>query len=153
MTVTNSYSRLSNSSQSHILPAVSQLVNPGVKPHLEPKTKFLLLSGICAFVNVRHPLWREDGSVIYHGLSQQYMLLSELSLYKLGSNPTENTVSNSESIGVCVFVATKTCLPRGYHAKRFLLIPLFCLLGVMSWYPLSEMLHFFRILSPGIQKY
>jgi hypothetical protein len=34
----------------------------GVKPHLGPTTRFLLLSDICGFVDVGRPLWREDGS-------------------------------------------------------------------------------------------
>jgi hypothetical protein len=33
-------------------PTVSRPVNLGVKTHLGPKTRFLLLSGICAFVDV-----------------------------------------------------------------------------------------------------
>jgi hypothetical protein len=33
--------------------------------HLGPKTRFLLLSDSCWFVDVRRPLWREVGSVIY----------------------------------------------------------------------------------------
>jgi hypothetical protein len=34
--------------------------------HLGPKTRFLLLSDSCGFVDVRHPLWRVDGSVVYN---------------------------------------------------------------------------------------
>jgi hypothetical protein len=34
-------------------------------PYLGPKTRFLLLSDSCSFVDVGCPLWREDGSVIY----------------------------------------------------------------------------------------
>jgi hypothetical protein len=34
--------------------------------HLGAKTGFLLLSDRCRFVDVRHPLWREDGSVLYN---------------------------------------------------------------------------------------
>jgi hypothetical protein len=34
--------------------------------HLRLKTIFLLLSDSCGFVNVGHPFWREDGSVVYH---------------------------------------------------------------------------------------
>jgi hypothetical protein len=34
--------------------------------HLWLKTRFLLLSDSCGFVDVRCPLWREDGSVIYN---------------------------------------------------------------------------------------
>jgi hypothetical protein len=37
-----------------------------VKPHLAPKTRFLLLLGSCGFVDVRCPLWWETGSVIYN---------------------------------------------------------------------------------------
>jgi hypothetical protein len=32
----------------------------GVKPHLGPKTRFLLLSDSCGFVDVGLPFWRED---------------------------------------------------------------------------------------------
>jgi hypothetical protein len=35
-------------------------------PHLRPKTRFLLLSDSCGFVDVGRPLWREDGSVVYN---------------------------------------------------------------------------------------
>jgi hypothetical protein len=35
-------------------------------PHLWPKTRFLLLSHSCGFVDVRRPLRREDGSIIYN---------------------------------------------------------------------------------------
>jgi hypothetical protein len=38
-----------------------------------PKTIILLLSDICEFLDVGGPLWREDGSVICRGHSQQYM--------------------------------------------------------------------------------
>jgi hypothetical protein len=34
--------------------------------HLGPKNRFWLLSDICGFVNIRRPLWREDGSVVYN---------------------------------------------------------------------------------------
>jgi hypothetical protein len=47
-------------------PTGSRPVFLGVKPYLRPKTKFLLLSGSCGFVNVGRPLWREDESVIYN---------------------------------------------------------------------------------------
>jgi hypothetical protein len=33
-------------------------------PNLRPKTRFLLLSVYCSFVDVGSPLWQEDGSVI-----------------------------------------------------------------------------------------
>jgi hypothetical protein len=35
-------------------------------PHQGPKTRFLLLSDSCGFVDVRRPLWREDASVVYN---------------------------------------------------------------------------------------
>jgi hypothetical protein len=35
-------------------------------PHLGPKTRFLLLSDTCGFVDVGRPLWPEDGSVVYN---------------------------------------------------------------------------------------
>jgi hypothetical protein len=34
-------------------------------PHLQPKTRFLLLSKSCGFVDVGCSLWREDRSLIY----------------------------------------------------------------------------------------
>jgi hypothetical protein len=42
-------------------PTISRLVCLGVKPRLEPKTRFLLLSDSCRSVHVGRPLWREDG--------------------------------------------------------------------------------------------
>jgi hypothetical protein len=47
-------------------PTVSQPVCLRVKPHLGTKTRFLLLSDSCGFVDVGRPLWLEDGSVIYN---------------------------------------------------------------------------------------
>jgi hypothetical protein len=47
-------------------PTVSRPVCPGVKPHLRPKTRFLLLSDSCGFVDVGRPLWRGDGPVVYN---------------------------------------------------------------------------------------
>jgi hypothetical protein len=38
----------------------------GVSTHLGRKTRFLLLSDSCGFVDVGRPLWREDGSVVYN---------------------------------------------------------------------------------------
>jgi hypothetical protein len=35
-------------------------------PHQGPKTRFLLLSDSCGFVDVGRPLWREDESVVYN---------------------------------------------------------------------------------------
>jgi hypothetical protein len=34
--------------------------------HLGHKTRFLLLSDTCGFVDMVSPLWREDGSVVYN---------------------------------------------------------------------------------------
>jgi hypothetical protein len=45
-------------------PTVSRSVSLGVKPHLGPKTRFLLLSDSYGFVNMGHPLWREDGNFL-----------------------------------------------------------------------------------------
>jgi hypothetical protein len=45
-------------------PTVSRPVSLSVKAHMGPKTRFLLLSDTCEFVEVGRPLWREDGSVI-----------------------------------------------------------------------------------------
>jgi hypothetical protein len=47
-------------------PTVSRSVCLGVKPHLGPKTRFLLLSGSCGFFYVGRPFWQEDGRVIYN---------------------------------------------------------------------------------------
>jgi hypothetical protein len=47
--------------------AVSRFVSPGVKLHLGPKIKFLLLWDICCFVDLARPLLREDESVICRG--------------------------------------------------------------------------------------
>jgi hypothetical protein len=35
-------------------------------PHLGPKTRFVLLSHSCEFLDVGRPLWREDGSVVFN---------------------------------------------------------------------------------------
>jgi hypothetical protein len=51
----------------------SRTVSLGVKPHLGSKTRILLLSNSCGFVDVGHPLWWEDRSVICGGYRQQYM--------------------------------------------------------------------------------
>jgi hypothetical protein len=48
-----------------IRPTVSRSISLGVKPNLRRKTRLLLLSCRCWFVDVGRPLWREDGSVIY----------------------------------------------------------------------------------------
>jgi hypothetical protein len=53
-------------------PTVSRPVSPGVEPHMGPKTRFLLPSDICSFVDGGRPLWREDGSVIYRSHSQRF---------------------------------------------------------------------------------
>jgi hypothetical protein len=49
-------------------PTVSRPVSLGVKPRLGPKTRFLLLSDSCGFVDMGCPLWREEGSIIYRSL-------------------------------------------------------------------------------------
>jgi hypothetical protein len=58
--------------------------------HLEPANNFSffsreLSSGICCYFNMRHPLWREDGSVIYW--YKCYWALPALSLS--ASSPAE----------------------------------------------------------------
>jgi hypothetical protein len=45
---------------------VSRPVYLGVKPHLRSKTRFLVLSDSCEFVDGGRFLWREDGSVVYN---------------------------------------------------------------------------------------
>jgi hypothetical protein len=47
-------------------PTVSRPVYLGVKPHLRPKTRILLLSDSCGFVDVGHHFWREDGCIVYN---------------------------------------------------------------------------------------
>jgi hypothetical protein len=47
-------------------PTVSRQVCLGVKPHLGPKTRFLLLSDSYGLVDVGSPLSREDRSVVYN---------------------------------------------------------------------------------------
>jgi hypothetical protein len=49
-----------------VWPTVSRTVCSGIKPHLGPKTRFLLLSDSCGFVDVGLPLWWENGSVVYN---------------------------------------------------------------------------------------
>jgi hypothetical protein len=49
-------------------PTVIRPVHLGLKPHLGPKNRFLLLSDSFGFVDVGGPLWREDGSVVYNCL-------------------------------------------------------------------------------------
>jgi hypothetical protein len=53
-------------SQSYVTTYVNQAVHIGVKHPSGDKTKFLLLSESCGFVDVGRPLWREDGSVVYN---------------------------------------------------------------------------------------
>jgi hypothetical protein len=53
--------------------------------NLEPMTRFCFLSDDCGFLDVWHPLWREDGSVIY--LYNCFWALPEHSL--LGRSPAE----------------------------------------------------------------
>jgi hypothetical protein len=45
---------------------ISQPVYLGPKPHLGHKTRFLLLSDCCLFVDVGHPLLHEGRSAIYN---------------------------------------------------------------------------------------
>jgi hypothetical protein len=40
--------------------------SPPPPPNLGPKTRFLLLSDSCGYVDVGWPLWEEDGSFIYN---------------------------------------------------------------------------------------
>jgi hypothetical protein len=55
--------------------------------HLEPMTRFFYLSDNCRFLDVGHPHWQEDGSVIYS--YNCFWALPEQSL--LGRSPTELT--------------------------------------------------------------
>jgi hypothetical protein len=47
-------------------PTVSRPVCLGVKLHLGPTTRFLILPDNCRFVDVGRPLWRENWSVVYN---------------------------------------------------------------------------------------
>jgi hypothetical protein len=44
---------------------VSWPVFLGVEPHVGPTTRSHFFLGICEFVEMGRPLWREDGSVVY----------------------------------------------------------------------------------------
>jgi hypothetical protein len=76
--------RIRRKHQSYFLPSLRCGGNPELKLNLKlydrwsvgqyilvlsttlgPKTRFLLLSDTCGFVDMRRPFWREDGSVIY----------------------------------------------------------------------------------------
>jgi hypothetical protein len=60
------YHGLSSQSQFMLQPTVSRQVCLGVKPNLEHKFKFFVLSESFIFVVVGRPLWREDGYVVYN---------------------------------------------------------------------------------------
>jgi hypothetical protein len=69
-------------SHTNLITAISRLSKPKLKscydrrsvgqsvlvssPHLRTKTRFLLLSICCGFLDVERPLWREDGFAIYN---------------------------------------------------------------------------------------
>jgi hypothetical protein len=92
---------------------VSWPVSLGVKPHLELKTRSLLLSDNYDFVDV--------GALSDErtGLSFTAIKISSADLlHNLSTDPTENTTSNSSSVVACltfaavaVFVAAETYLP------------------------------------------
>jgi hypothetical protein len=59
--------RLSNSKVNIKVMLRRTVIRPvclGFKNHLGSKTRFLLLSDSCGFVDVGRPIWREDGSVV-----------------------------------------------------------------------------------------
>jgi hypothetical protein len=67
-------------------PTVSRQVCLLDKSHLESKTRFLLLSDSCGFVDdVGRPLWREDVSVVYNSCwpsaAQSYLPRSKSALH------------------------------------------------------------------------
>jgi hypothetical protein len=47
-------------------PTVSRPISLGFNLDLGPKTRVLLLSYNCGFLDVGRPIWREDGSVVYN---------------------------------------------------------------------------------------
>jgi hypothetical protein len=61
--------------------------------HLEPMTSFCFLSDDCWILDVGHPLWREDGSVIY--LYNCFWALPEQSL--LGRSPADSPTWRARS--------------------------------------------------------
>jgi hypothetical protein len=110
---------------------VSQPVSLGVKPHLGPRTRYLLLSDSRCFFDVGRPLWREDDvqsspvNCCWPSPAQSFLVsgpvgthdhifvLSRLlhifkcagfELYTLGTDRTENTFSCS-----CCIVWLRRC--------------------------------------------
>jgi hypothetical protein len=101
---------------------------------------FITLKQLWVF-DMRRPLWREDGSVVYNCsclssaqsclqpmissghfvlwvLIQFLRLLFSLVslLYSIGTDRIENTTSNSSSVITCVSVAAEKCLSSCYQA-------------------------------------
>jgi hypothetical protein len=80
--------------------------------HLEPKTRFLLLSDSCRFVDVGRPLWREDGSVVHN------------CCWPSPAQPYLRPVNSSGNFAIWVLI-------------QFLWWPLLCLLLTRSHWALS----------------
>jgi hypothetical protein len=65
LTANSQLSHWLSKSKVMLWPTVSRPICLGVKPNLGPRTRFLLMSHSCRFIDVRHPLWRENGSFVY----------------------------------------------------------------------------------------
>jgi hypothetical protein len=74
---------------------------------LGPKTRFLLLSDSCGFVDVGCPLWWEDGSVIYNWCwplpTQLFLCVSPAGLQLYFAVP-DPTLSQPGGPGPCIYI-------------------------------------------------
>jgi hypothetical protein len=77
-------------------------------PHLGPKTRFLFLSDSWGFVDVGRPLWREDGSVVYH----------------CGWSSPAHSFSGPSPVGLMtIFYCLRLEIPSAWKARRPYLYP------------------------------
>jgi hypothetical protein len=90
-------------------PTVSRPVCSGVKPPLGPKTRFLLLSDSCGFVDMGRHLWREDGTVVY---------------ICCWSSPTQSFSGTSPTGPMTVFYSPRFETPPTWRARSPYLFPL-----------------------------
>jgi hypothetical protein len=95
------YNLLTIQSQSYVTTDVSRPVCLDVKRPLGPRSTSIFLSDTCGFVDVGHPLWREDGSVFYNVQCTIYLHFTcwstpnyRLFLYRLRTDRIENISSD-----------------------------------------------------------